>query len=143
MDINVQMDTKVLRNFRKGDLVFLKVTQPLTPEQMGQIQLSIGPALKRSGIAAIVLDHTMEVVGQAEQDLSTDTARLDFMIEHNAFFYSKKGDADNQLYQLVRQTHDDDLLTLSEQDRWFMTPRDAIDSAVQRMIGFDRQERGE
>lgn len=62
--------------------------------------------------------------------LSGDTARLDWLIEHQAWIQWKMRDGSILQCQVWDQDPDEEYHILSGDDRYFDTPRDAIDAAI-------------
>lgn len=66
------------------------------------------------------------------QQLRKDAERLDFMIKNLAWAQSFERDGSIPQYRLMTQNEDEDYVFMSGEDRYFNTPRDAIDAAMEQ-----------
>ena len=83
-------------------------------------------------------EHNFTRWQRAEEQLAAaqkDAARLDFVVSNQAFVTTSKTDAGTLTYQLVTQDEDENFVVLSGGFEFYKSPREAIDSAMQRKEG--------
>lgn len=84
------------------------------------------------------IDDLMKATEQAVlqspeiQQMRKDAERLDFMIENMAWAQPFERDGSILQYRLMTQNEDEDYVFMSGEDRYFNTPRDAIDAAMEQ-----------
>lgn len=62
--------------------------------------------------------------------LQGDARRLDYILQNDAFKHATRTDAGGVAYQLMAQDEDEDYTVLSGADKFFASPRAAIDAAI-------------
>lgn len=73
-----------------------------------------------------------ELIDASKRSDGKDAERLDFVLSNSAFILRTKADSGVMTYQLETQDEDENYVMLSGEDRFFPTPRAAIDAAIER-----------
>jgi len=82
--------------------------------------------------AADRIDELERQLAEAQND-QADKARLDFVLENDAFLMREFTTSVSFKYQLATQDEDEEYIRLSGEGISFDTPRQAIDAAIQKV----------